>query len=81
MTTKGKLLSATGLVIAGSVALAIGVPLSTLLFVGISLLCPAAMFFGMHNSGACGHQHKRVQNGHAVPETSTTSLDTQRDGA
>ena len=56
MTTKGKLLSAASLVMVGGVALAVGVSLSTLLLVGISLLCPAAMFFGMHGSGGGDHR-------------------------
>ena len=39
-------------------ALAMGVSLSTLLFLGVALLCPAVMFFGMKGMGVqhgCGH--------------------------
>ena len=57
--TKWKLVSVAGLLIAVGVALAVGVSLSTLLLVGVSLLCPAAMFFGMHGGGACHQNHER----------------------
>jgi hypothetical protein len=77
MTNKWKLLSVAGLLIAASVALAVGVSLSTLLLVGVSLLCPAAMFLGMHGSGACHHNQEHGQAGTDIPEASKT-LDTKR---
>lgn len=78
MTTKGKLLSAASLVMVGGVALVVGVSLSTLLLVGISLLCPAAMYFGMHGSGGGDHSHERGQAEKSVVETSTKALDGKR---
>ena len=70
MTNKWKLLSVAGLLIAASVALALGVSLSTLLLVGVSLLCPAAMFFGMHGSGTCDHNQKQAQAEKVITEPS-----------
>ena len=75
MNTKGKLLSIAGLLTAGSVALAVGVSVSTLLLVGVSLLCPAAMFLGMHGSGGCDHNQERGQAGNDVPGTSREAFD------
>ena len=78
MTSKGKLLSAVGLVIAGGAALAFGVSFSILLLIAVSLLCPAAMFFGMHGSGACNHNEERGHAEKAVAETSTKVFDSKR---
>jgi hypothetical protein len=58
MSAKGKLLSITGLLSAAGVALALGVPLSTVLLFSVSLLCPAAMLFGMHGGAACNHDQE-----------------------
>lgn len=59
---KGKWLLVIGVVAAVLAALALGVPPSTLLLVGVALLCPAAMYFGMSGMGAhgggCGHSAK-----------------------
>lgn len=77
MTTKWRLFGVAGLLIAASVALAVGVSLSTLLLVGVSLLCPAAMFLGMHGTGAC-HNEERGQTGKDVLETSREALDPKR---
>jgi hypothetical protein len=48
--------------------LAMGVSLSTLLFLGVVLLCPAVMFFGMNGmqrgGGHCGkHNHSDAEAG------------------
>lgn len=44
--------AALGILFVG--ALAVGVPLSTLLFLALALACPAMMFF-MHGGGHGGH--------------------------
>ena len=61
MITKGKVLCAAGLLMAAGIALGVGVSLSTILLFGVSLLCPAVMFLGMHRGGACHHKHERGQ--------------------
>ena len=76
--TKWKLFSVAGLLIAAGVALAVGVSLSTLLLVGVSLLCPAAMFLGMHGGGGCHHSEERGETGKDIPESSREALDTKR---
>ena len=57
MKSKRKLLVIGGAVVAIVVALALGVPASTLLLLGAALLCPAVMLFGMRGMGEhqCGH--------------------------
>ena len=47
MRTQGKWFVISGIVVAFAAALAAGMPVSTLLWLGAALLCPAAMFFGM----------------------------------
>ena len=55
MTRRSRLLALAGVAAAAAaVAWALGVPAGTLLLIGVALLCPAAMFFGM---GAAGHTH------------------------
>ena len=76
--TKWKLFSVAGLLIAAGAALAFGVSLSTLLWVGVSLLCPAAMFFGMHGSGACDQDHERGPAEKDVHKTSSQAFDIKR---
>lgn len=67
MVTKRKVLLVVAIVLAGIVALAAGVPVSTLALIGMALICPAAMYFGM---GAMGkqegcHNHAGGQCHHA----------------
>ena len=78
MITKGKVLCAAGLLIAAGIALGVGVSLSTIFLFGVSLLCPAVMFFGMHGGGACHHKHERGQAEKDVPENSSKTLDVKR---
>ena len=78
MSTKWKLLSAAGLLIAAGIALSVGVSLSTILLFGISLLCPAAMLFGMRGGAACHQNHERGQAEKNVPENSSNTLDIKR---
>ena len=64
MSTKWKLLSITGLLSAAGVALALGVPLFSVLLFSVFLLCPATMFFGLHGGGAaCHHDQEGGQAG------------------
>lgn len=63
MTTQQKWLLIVGVVAAAAVALALGVSPGTLVLVGISLLCPAVMFFGMG-----GMQHGGGHGGGRKPE-------------
>lgn len=57
-----KFLLLGGIIVVAVAALALGVPVGTLLLVGATLLCPAVMFFGMNAMGAegggCGHSAK-----------------------
>lgn len=78
MTIKWKLVSAAGLLSAAGVALILGVSLSTLLLFGIALLCPAAMFFGMHGGAGCNHDQERGQAGKNGPAVSSEALDTKK---
>lgn len=58
MSKRGMIFGFAAAVLAAMVALIFGASVSTLLFVGVSLLCPAAMFFGMHSHGSahsCGN--------------------------
>jgi hypothetical protein len=56
MTGQRKWLWVVGAVAVAAVALSAGVPLGTVLLVGLLLLCPAAMYFGM---GGMGKQQER----------------------
>jgi len=78
MSSKWKVLSITGLLSAAGVALAFGVSFSTLLLFGVSLLCPVAMFFGMHGGAACNHEQERGQAGKNGLEDSREALDTKK---
>jgi hypothetical protein len=55
MSVQRKLLLVVAVVVAAAAALAAGVSANTLLLVGVALLCPAAMYFGMSGHGGCGH--------------------------
>lgn len=46
-TTQNKWMLAGGILLAGIIGFWMGVPPTTLLLVGVLLLCPAAMYFGM----------------------------------
>ena len=78
MTTKWKLLSIMGLLSAAGMALVLGVPFSTVLLFSISLLCPAAMLFGMHGGAACNHDQHSGQVEKNGPEVSREALDTKK---
>lgn len=78
MSAKTKLLIVMAVLIAGGLALAIGVAASTISFVGLSLLCPAAMFFGMHAAGACEHNQQSGHAGKAGSQKSSDTFDTKR---
>lgn len=78
MITKGKVLYAAGLLMAAGIALGVGVSLSTIFLFGVSLLCPAVMFFGMHGGGACHHNQGRGPAEKDVHKTSTEALDIKR---
>lgn len=69
MGNRLKLFVIAGLVAVAATAFALGVPLSTLLFAGVLLLCPAAMFFGMGAMGADGGCHS-AKCDHAVKRQS-----------
>ena len=56
MTGQRKWLWVVGAVALAAVGLGAGVPLGTVLLVGLLLLCPAAMYFGM---GGMGKQQER----------------------
>lgn len=76
MSRREKILCFAGVVVAASAALALGASLSTLLLVGLCLLCPAAMFFGMHSSGSghsCGHSE---ESNHS--DTTGSGVNTQK---
>lgn len=81
MTTKGKWLLAVGVVAAALAALALGASPSTLLLVGVALLCPAAMYFGMGGAGAhgggCGHSAK-CEHGEARGAEGASKADGRR---
>lgn len=49
-TTQNKWMLAGGIVLAGIIGLWLRVPPTTLLLVGVLLLCPAAMYFGMRGT-------------------------------
>jgi len=66
MTTQRKWLMISGLVVAAIAAFVIGVSPGTLLIVGIVLLCPLAMYFGM------GGMHKRQDSEHAGMHANST---------
>ncbi|MEX0805802.1 MAG: hypothetical protein WD688_21155 [Candidatus Binatia bacterium] len=51
MTGQRKWLWIVGAIAVAAVALGAGVPLGTLLLVGLLLLCPAVMYFGMRGMG------------------------------
>jgi uncharacterized membrane protein len=51
MTRQGIWLAIGGIVAAAAAALALGVPLGTLLIVAAVLACPLAMYFGMRGMG------------------------------
>lgn len=67
MKSKRKLLFVGGAVVAIVAALALGVPVNTLLLFGAALLCPAVMLFGMRgmDDHQCGHGGaRRHSNAH-----------------
>lgn len=66
MATQRTWLLVGGLVAAAVVALYLGVPPGTLLIVGVVLLCPLAMYFGM------GGMHKRQDSEHAGMHANST---------
>lgn len=80
-TTRGKWLLVIGLVAAALAALALGASPGTLLLVGVALLCPAAMYFGMSGMGAhgggCGHSAK-CEHGEARGAEGATKDDGRR---
>ena len=78
MFDKRKLLILTVVLIAVGFAVIIGVPLSTIFFVGLSMLCPVAMFFGMHGAGASKHNQQSGHVGNAGCHTSSETFDTKR---
>jgi hypothetical protein len=58
MTRQGKWLVVGGIVAAAAAALALGVPLGSLLIVAVILACPLAMYFGMRGMGM-GEESRR----------------------
>ena len=78
MSTKWKLLSITGLLSAAGVALALGVPLFSVLLFSVFLLCPATMFFGLHGGAACHHDQEGGQAGKNGAANSGESLDSKK---
>jgi type III secretory pathway component EscV len=60
MTNQNKWLWIGAVVAAVVIALALGVPLGTLLIVAAVLLCPAVMYFGMRGMGERGAQKPSV---------------------
>ncbi len=58
MTTQSKVLWVVGVVVVAGVAVNLGVPPGTLLIVGVLVLCPAAMYFGMRGMGQPGGQQR-----------------------
>ena len=65
MTKQRKWLWVGGVIAAAVTALALGVPLNTLLLLGAVLLCPAAMYFGMSGMGTqrgCSHSAEGNQS-------------------
>lgn len=72
MTTQRKWLMISGLVVAAIAAFVIGVSPGVLLIVGIVLLCPLAMYFGM------GGMHKGQGSGHVGMSQHSSAPDTER---
>lgn len=57
--TRQKWMLIGGAVVAGVIALSLGVSPSAILWVGLLLLCPAAMYFGMRGMGKPRDQQGR----------------------
>lgn len=69
MTTQKKWLGIGAAVAAAAVALALGVSPFIVLLIGLVLLCPASMFFGMgHGKVRPDSGHKRMQEGPAASD-------------
>jgi fatty acid desaturase len=64
MKIQRKWLLVVVLIVAAVAALALGLPASPLLLIGVSLLCPAAMFLGMK-----GMQHDCAHTGNCGPDS------------
>ena len=75
MLTRGKWLLSVGLAAAAVAALALGVSPGTLLLFGAALLCPAAMFFGMHGTG--GRHEAGCCGGHSARHEPHEPADTR----
>lgn len=58
MTMQSKMLWIGGVVVAAALAVWLGVAPTTLLWVGLLLLCPAAMYFGMRGMGTQQNQQR-----------------------
>lgn len=66
-TTQNRWMLAGGIVLAGIIGLWLGVPPTTLLLVGVLLLCPAAMYFGMRG-GNNGSKRDRMEERKDMPD-------------
>ncbi|HAF24881.1 MAG TPA: hypothetical protein DCK93_18580 [Blastocatellia bacterium] len=66
-TTQNKWMLAGGIVLAGIIGFWLGVPPTTLLLVGVLLLCPAAMYFGMRGRNN-GSKRDRMEERKDMPD-------------
>lgn len=66
-TTQNKWMLSGGMVLAGIIGLWLGVSPTTLLLVGVLLLCPAAMYFGMRGRNN-GSKRDRMEERRDVPD-------------
>jgi hypothetical protein len=80
MFTRGRILCLIGVALAVTVALALGASWGSIALIGVWLLCPAAMFFGMHSMGAgrCGHSDKCNHAPSNAPEPAEKFLTTNK---
>ena len=82
-TTQRQWLWISGAVLAVAVALALGVPLGSVLIAGAALACPLAMYFGMRGMGMaqdCRHDGMHGHREDSLPERSSEARQRELDG-
>ena len=76
-TTQNKWMLIGGVVLAAIIALWLGVPPTSLLLVGVLLLCPAAMYFGMRGKND-GSRRDRMEERKDMPDADRQPKDSEK---
>ena len=76
-TTQNKWMLIGGVVLAAIIALWLGVPPTSLLLVGVLLLCPAAMYFGMRGKKD-GSKRDRMEERKDMPDADRQPKDREK---